>query len=124
MRPYRIVCYNANVSRRKNTVIRQTPAFEAADIQGRVNGVLASSVGTIFCAGTPTIAENGGTWRVPILYATPGFVVDEVGEALVDASTAEILSLTDIDLLHQHGRKLGKQHSAEIEAAFSRTRKG
>src|SRR5687767_7860409 len=109
---------------RRNPAVRQAPVFDGADIQGRVNGVLASTVGTIFCAGTPALGENGGNWRVPILYATPGFVVDEVGEALVDASTAEILSLTKIELLHQHVRKLGKQHSAEIEAAFSRTRKG
>jgi len=46
-----------------------------------------------------------------------------VGEALVNASTGEVLSLTDIDLLHKQGKKLGKQHSAEIEAAFSRARR-
>ena len=111
------------MSRRKNLVIGQAPSFNAADIQGRVNAVLVSRVGTVYCTGTPRLSEDGGTWRVPILYATPGFVAGQVGEALVNASTGEILSLTDIDLLHQQGRKLGKQHSAEIEAAFSRARR-
>lgn len=111
------------MSRRKNLAIRQTPSFDAADIQGRVNAVLVSRAGTVYCAGTARLSEDGGTWRVPILYATPGFVAGEVGEALVNASTGEILSLTDIDVLHQQGRKLGKQHSAEIEAAFSRARR-
>jgi hypothetical protein len=111
------------MSRRKKLAIRNTPSFDAADIQGRVNGILVSRAGTVYCAGTPSLREDGRTWRVPILYATPGFVAGEVGEALVDASTAEILSLTDIDLLHRQGRKLGKQHGAEIEAAFSRARR-
>src|SRR5437870_7521723 len=104
------------MSRRKNLAIRKAPTFEVADIQGRVNGVLVSSAGTVFCAGTPSLSEDGETWLVPILYATPGFVAGQVGEAVVSASTGEILSMTDIDLLHQRGRKSGKQHSAEIEA--------
>jgi hypothetical protein len=111
------------MSRRKNLAIRNAATFEAADIQGRVNGILVSRVGTVFCAGAPSLSEDGETWLVPILYATPGFVAGQVGEALVSASTGEILSLTDIDLLHQQGRKLGKQHRAEIEAAFSRARR-
>lgn len=111
------------MSRRKDLAIRHTPSFEANDIRGRVNGALVSRAGTVYCAGAPSLSEDGRTWRVPILYATPGFVAGEVGEALVNASTGEILSLTDIDLLHQQGRKLGKQHSAEIEAAFSRARR-
>ena len=111
------------MSRRKNLAIRHTPSFEATDIQGRVNGALVSRAGTAYCAGTPSLSEDGRAWRVPILYGTPGFVAGQVGEALVNASTGEILSLTDIDLLHQQGRKLGKQHSAEIEAAFSRARR-
>ena len=111
------------MSRRKNLAIRHTPSFEASDIQGRVNGALVSRAGTVYCAGTPSLSEDGRTWRVPILYATPGFVAGEVGEALVNASTAEILSLTDIDLLHQQGQKLGNQYSEEIEAALSRARR-
>jgi hypothetical protein len=111
------------MSRRKNLAIVHTPSFDAADIQGRVNGVLVSRAGTVFCAGTPNLSEDGSTWRVPILYATPGFVAGQVGEAMVDASTSELLSLTDIDLLHKQGMKLGKQYSAQIEAAFSRARK-
>jgi|GEM_PF-1993987 len=112
------------MSRRKNLAIRTTPSFDADDIRGRVNGVLVSRAGTVYCAGAPSLSEDGGTWSVPILYATPGFVAGEVGEALVNASTGEVLSLTDIDLLHKQGKKLGKQHSAEIEAAFSRARRG
>lgn len=111
------------MSRRKNLAIRHTPSFDAADIQGRVNGVLVSRAGTVYCADTPSLSEDGRTWRVPILYATPGFVAGQVGEALLGASTGAILSLTDIDLLHQQGKKLGKQYSAEIEAAFSRARR-
>jgi hypothetical protein len=111
------------MSRRKNLAISHTPSFDAADIQGRVNGVLVSRAGTVYCAGTPSLSEDASTWRVPILYATPGFVAGQVGEAMVDASTSEILSLTDIDLLHKQGMKLGKQYSAQIEAAFSRARK-
>ena len=111
------------MSRRKNMAISHTATLDAADIQGRVNGVLVSSAGTVYCAGTPSLSEDGRTWRVPILYATPVFVAGQVGEALLNASTGEILSLTDIELLHQQGRKLGKQYSAEIEAAFSRARR-
>jgi hypothetical protein len=103
------------MSRRKNLSISHTPTFDAADIQGRVNGVLVSSAGTVYCAGTPSLSEDGRTWRVPILYATPGFVAGQVGEALLNASTGEILSLTDIDLLHQQGRKLGKQYNHVVE---------
>lgn len=111
------------MSRRKNLAISHMPSVDAADIQGRVNGVLVSRAGTVYCAGTPTLSEDCSTWRVPILYATPGFVAGQVGEAMVDASTSEILSLTDIELLHKQGMKLGKQCSAQIEAAFSRARK-
>ena len=114
---------NEKMSRRQKLAIKHTPSFNAADIQGRVNGALVSRAGTVYCAGTPSLSDDGRTWRVPILYATPGFVAGEVGDALVNASPGEILSLTDIDLLHQQGRKLGKQHSAEIETAFSRARR-
>lgn len=112
------------MSRRKNLAIRTTPSFDAADIRSRVNGVLVSRAGTVYCAGTPSLSEDGRTWSVPVLYATPGFVAGQVGEALVNASTGEVLSLTDIDLLHKQGKKLGKQYRAEIEAAFSRARRG
>src|SRR6185295_16252936 len=112
------------MSRRKNLAIRHRPSFDADDIHGRVNGALMSRAGTVYCAGTPSLSEDGRTWSVPILYATPGFVAGQVGEALVNASTEEVLSLTDIDLLHKQGKKLGKQYSAEIDAAFLRARKG
>ena len=78
------------MSRRKNLAIRHTPSFDGADIQGRVNGDLVSRAGTVYCAGTPSLSEDAGTWLVPILYATPGFVAGQVGEALVDASTGKI----------------------------------
>jgi hypothetical protein len=112
------------MSRRKHLAIRHRPSFDADDIRGRVNGALMSRAGTVYCAGTPSLSEDGRTWSVPVLYATPGFVAGQVGEALVNASTGEVLSLTDIALLHKQGKKLGKQHSAEIAAAFSRARKG
>ncbi len=86
--------------------------------KARVNRMLLSQIGSQFCAGKPNfdIAEN--CWRVPVLLVTLGLIVGQVGEALVNSTTREILSHTEPEAMYAAAEKLRKQKNGAIKTAF------
>src|SRR6185295_14044362 len=106
------------MAKRKNLVTKERMRLDIADVQGEVNATLMSQFGTVYCAGPPALDSENEIWTVPILYAVAGFVAGQVGEARIDAYSGEVLSLTKTEELRRQGMRLGKKHSAEIEAAF------
>jgi hypothetical protein len=101
----------------------RTP-ISAINARARVNRFLLSQVSSQFCGGEAVRAMPKGTWRVPILLVTPGFVAGEVGEAIVNAHTREIESHTPLEQIHAAADKLRKRHHAAIKTSFLRARKG
>ena len=79
---------------------------------------LASS----FCAGEPQEVATENVWRVPVLLAYPFMVVGEVGELWIDGVSGKVLRRTSIQKMKAAARRLGKQHDADIQAAFIQAR--
>ena len=75
-----------------------------------------------FGPSDPTLDDRGQLWRVPVVLAYPGLTVGEVGEIVVDASSGEVVSHSDIAHIRAAGLKLGRTHRAKVRAAFLRTR--
>jgi len=75
-----------------------------------------------FGPADPTLDAQGQVWRVPVVLAYPGVTVGEVGEILVNASSGEVVSHTDIAHIRAAGLRLGRKHRAKVRAAFLRTR--
>lgn len=84
----------------------------------RVNRILLSQIGSQFCAGDPEFDLARNCWRVPVLLVTPGLVVGQVGEALVNSTTREILSHTEPEVMYAAAEKLRKQKNGAIKTAF------
>ena len=102
----------------KNTLPPPQLSVTAVQARARVNRLLLSQVGSLFCAGEPDLDLERRTWRVPILMVTPGFVAGSVGEAVVDVLTGEVQLSTSIDQLYSAAVELRKRYHAEIKAAF------
>jgi hypothetical protein len=79
---------------------------------------LASSL----CAGEPQHVPPENVWRVPVFLAYPFMVVGEVGELWVDGVSGEVVRHTSIQKMRAAAKRLGKQHDAEIQAAFLQAR--
>ena len=95
--------------RSQNSAVVTDLLITEAKAKARVNRMLLSQIGSQFCAGDPDydIAEN--CWRVPVLLVTPGLIVGQVGEALVNSTTREILSHTEPEVMYATAEKLRKQ---------------
>jgi hypothetical protein len=107
----------------KTVVATNQATMEIVRVRARVNRFLLSQVGSHFAAGEPKLDAAKAQWLVPILMITPGLIVGETGEAIVEQQTREIISHTPIEQLYAAAKKLREQHHAEIEAAFLQARK-
>jgi hypothetical protein len=68
-------------------------------------------------ASTPSFDEATAVWRVPIILAYPFLgVLGKVGEVIVSATKAEIISTTPIEQMLTEARSLAESHRDEIEA--------
>jgi hypothetical protein len=105
--------------------LRQQKSMTDADLlvtavqaRARVNRFLLSQIGSQFCAGEPDFDAVKNCWRVPVLMVTPGMIVGQVGEVLVNLTTRDILSHTEPESMYMAAEKLRKQKNAAIKAAF------
>ena len=105
--------------------LRQQKSVTIADLlvtevqaRARVNRFLLSQIGSQFCAGEPEFDMAKNCWRVPVLLVTPGIIVGQVGEALVNPTTREIFSHTDQAVIYAAAEKLRKQKNAAIKTTF------
>ncbi|MEW6128774.1 MAG: hypothetical protein AB1757_17185 [Acidobacteriota bacterium] len=110
------------MKRQKDILLYKTN-LNAAQARARVNRLLLSQVGSQFCAGEPEPDAIKEHWRVPILFVTPGMVVGQVGEAIINLNTLELKSCTNHKQIHEAADRLRKKHHAAIKTAFIQTGK-
>lgn len=109
----------------RNLALASDAQISPVQARACVNRFLLSQVGTQFCAGDAELDVVKGSWRVPVLMITPGFVAGEVGEAVVQAGGSwEILRHTHIEQMYAAADQLRRRHHAAIKTAFLRARKG
>ena len=95
-------------------------AFAASAL---ANEFLIERVGDRFVASDARSINDAQTWRCAVSVAYPGIgEVGEVGEIIVGAHAAGVLSHAPIDEMRRRARLLYEQHRERIEAAFARIR--
>ncbi|MGH9840163.1 MAG: hypothetical protein ACREEM_15385 [Blastocatellia bacterium] len=100
--------------------ITKISAFEA---EAETNHLLHDILPDRFTAFDARFDQVANVWRVPVVLAYPVIgPVGEVGEVLVSASYAQIVSYTPVDEMKTRARDLYQQHREAIEAAFLQTR--
>ena len=102
------------------SALPEVEALSVVEIRTLVNRFLLSKVGSGFAVGIPEQDHSSGLWRVPILFALPDCVLDEVGEARVDGTTGEIQKHTHVAEMQQRATTLYGHHKAQIHTAFLR----
>ena len=94
----------------------------AFDILRCASGWLRRHLPDRFGTMTPTLDPDGKSWRAPVVLAYPGIVVGKVGELVIDASTGDVISHTEIEQMKTRAAKLWKRNHAKIQAAVLQTR--
>lgn len=100
-------------------VANTVPKTTALEAQAATNGFLLDRLPHCFTAGHPTLDQSAQVWRVPVLlaYATIGSV-GEVGEALISATSEEIISVTPFEEMKARAQVLYEEHRVEIETSL------
>ena len=96
------------------------PVITAYQAQAQAGGFLNDCLPDRFCAGRPQFDAEDRVWRVPVLlsYAIIG-PVGQVGEVLVSAIAAEVVSATPKDEMMAAAVALYDQYRETIEAPVS-----
>lgn len=95
----------------------------ALQAQAEANLFLSDHLPDRFMASDPSLDEDAGVWRVPVLLSYPIIgPVGRTGEILVSATSDEVVSFTPLEEMKAAARILYEQHREAIEAAFSRAR--
>ena len=100
-------------------VANTVPKTTALEAQAATNGFLLDHLPHCFTAGHPTFDQAAQVWRVPVLlaYATIGSI-GEVGEALISATSEEIISVTSFEEMNARAHSLYEEHRVEIETSL------
>lgn len=87
------------------------------------NLFLSDNLPDRFAAGFPTLDEEAGVWRVPVLLAYPFLgSVGQTGEILIGTDSEEVVSYTPLEEMKAAARGLYEQHREAIEAPLPSTR--
>ena len=101
----------------------KTPGVIPRAAEAVANEFLIVRVGDRFMASDARAIPDPQACRCGVSVAYPGVgEVGEVGEIIVSAHAAEVLSHTPIEEMRQRARLLYEQHREEIEAAFAQIR--
>lgn len=96
------------------------PLVTAFEAEATASGFVTGHLPDRFAAGDPTLQIESEIWRVPVLLAYPKIgSVGQVGEILISARNAGLVSHTPIDEILSRARKLYDEHRDAIEASFS-----
>ena len=94
-----------------------TIAFAARAV---ANEFLLERVGDRFVASDARSIPDARAWHCAVGVAYPGIgEIGEVGEIIVGAHAAEVLSHTPVNEMRRRARLLYEQHREGIEAAFA-----
>ncbi|MGH9837647.1 MAG: hypothetical protein ACREEM_02560 [Blastocatellia bacterium] len=101
-------------------IAQAVPKISAHEAQATANLFLSTHMPEYFRAGEPIYDQTSQVWRVPVLldygYASP---FGEVGQLVINAFAAEVISHTPLTEMQELGRKLYQQHSRSRAAAFA-----
>lgn len=95
------------------------PKTTALEAQATTNDFLLDHLPHCFTAGHSTFDQAAQVWRVPVLlaYATIGSV-GGVGEALVSATSEEVISVTPFEEMKARAQALYEEHRVEVETSL------
>jgi hypothetical protein len=95
------------------------PPVSAAMAESVVNDWLLEVLPDRFLAAEPRMIAAGDIWYVPVVLTYPAIgQVGQVGEVLISAFSAGMISATSPDVMRSQGLKLYEVRSHEIESAF------
>ncbi len=100
-------------------VANTVPKTTALEAQATTNGFLLDHLPHCFTAGHPTFEQAAQVWRVPVLlaYATIGSIGED-GEALISATSEELISVTSLEEMNARAHSLYEEHRVEIETSL------
>jgi len=93
------------------------PRVTAMEAQAKASLFLSDRLPDRISASTPSFDEARAVWRVPVILAYPFLgALGQVGEVVVSATKAEVISATPVEDMLNAARSLGEKHRDEIEA--------
>lgn len=89
----------------------------AVEAQATASLLLSDNLPDRISAGTPSLDDAAGVWRVPVVLSYPLLgVLGQVGEVLVDIHDAKRISFTPIDEMLALATALAEEQRDVIEA--------
>jgi hypothetical protein len=96
------------------------PTVTAMEAQAEASLFLLERLPDRISASHPSLDEAGQVWHVPVILAYPGLgVLGQVGEIIVGATKAQVISTTPPEEMLTAARALASQHRDAIEAPLS-----
>jgi hypothetical protein len=93
------------------------PSVTAMEAQAEASLFLSDRLPDRVSASTPVLDEGTQVWRVPVILAYPFLgVLGQVGEVVIGAVKAEVISSTPVDEILEAARLLAEKHRNDIEA--------
>jgi len=96
------------------------PTVTAMEAQAEASLFLSDRLPDRISASIPSFDQVAVVWRVPVILAYPFLgVLGQVGEVVVNATKAEVISATPVEDMLNAARTLAEKHRDEIEAPLS-----
>src|SRR5438552_5242418 len=93
------------------------PIVTAMEAQAEASLFLSDHLPDRISASTPSLDEAAQVWRVPVILAYPYLgVLGQVGEIVVSANRAEVISHTPVEEMLESASAIAEQHRDSIEA--------
>ena len=93
------------------------PAVTAMQAEAEASLYLSDRLPVRISASSPHLDEAAQVWRVPVVLTYPFIgLLGQIGEVVVSAAKAEVISSTPIEEMLESARSLAEQHRDAIEA--------
>lgn len=93
------------------------PTVTAMEAQAEASLFLSDRLPDRISASAPCLDEAAQVWRVPVILAYPYIgVLGQVGEVVVSATRAEVVSSTPVEEMLEAAGALAEKHRESIEA--------
>ena len=94
-----------------------TPAVTAMQAEAEASLFLTDRLPDRISASSPHLDESAHVWRVPVVLTYPFIgTLGQIGEVVVGATKAEVISSTPVDEMLESARSLAEKHRDAIEA--------
>ena len=93
------------------------PTVTAMEAQAEASLFLSDRLPDRLSASAPFLDEAAQSWHVPVILAYPHIgVLGQVGEIIVGAAKAEVISSTPVEEMLKTAQALAEKHRDAIEA--------